>query len=40
MEPLRIQVTVKTPEVLFDPANNVFEIKGKSIPDNQGLTSL
>lgn len=34
MEPLRIQATVKTPEVLFDPANNVFEIKGKSIPDN------
>ena len=34
MEPLRIQATVKTPEVLFDPNNNVFEIKGKSIPDN------
>lgn len=34
MEALRIQATVKTPEVLFDPANNVFEIKGKSIPDN------
>lgn len=34
MEPLRIQATVKTPEVLFDPTNNVFEIKGKSIPDN------
>ena len=33
MEPLRIQATVKTPEVLFDPTNNVFEIKGKSIPD-------
>ena len=34
MEALRIQATVKTPEVLFDPANKVFEIKGKSIPDN------
>ncbi|MCB9225445.1 MAG: DUF1987 domain-containing protein [Crocinitomicaceae bacterium] len=34
MEALRIQATVKTPEVLFDPSNNVFEIKGKSIPDN------
>ena len=34
MEALRIQATVKTPEVLFDPNNQVFEIKGKSIPDN------
>ena len=34
MEALRIQATVKTPEVLFDPANEVFEIKGKSIPDD------
>jgi len=34
MEPLRIQATVKTPEVLFDPANEVFEIKGKSVPDD------
>lgn len=34
MEALRIQATVKTPEVLFDPSNSVFEIKGKSIPDN------
>jgi hypothetical protein len=34
MEALRIQSTVKTPEVLFDPSNKVFEIKGKSIPDN------
>ena len=34
MEALRIQATVKTPEVLFDPQNKVFEIKGKSIPDN------
>ncbi len=34
MEPLRIQETVKTPEVLFDPINDVFEIKGKSVPDD------
>jgi hypothetical protein len=34
MQALRIQATVKTPEVLFDPVNKVFEIKGKSIPDN------
>lgn len=34
MEALRIQSTVKTPEILFDPTNQVFEIKGKSIPDN------
>lgn len=34
MEALRIQATIKTPEVLLDPTNQVFEIKGKSIPDN------
>ena len=34
MEPLRIQATVKTPEILFDPSNEVFEIKGKSVPDD------
>ncbi|HIP37467.1 MAG TPA: DUF1987 domain-containing protein [Crocinitomix sp.] len=34
MEPLRIQATVKTPEILFDPVNEVFEIKGKSVPDD------
>jgi len=34
MEALRIQSTIKTPEVLFDPTNQVFEIKGKSIPDD------
>ena len=37
MEALRIQATVKTPEVLFDPTNEVFEIKGKSIPDDAEL---
>lgn len=34
MEALRIPSSVKTPEILFDPSNKVFEIKGKSIPDN------
>jgi hypothetical protein len=37
MEALRIQETHKTPEVLFDPKNEVFEIKGKSIPDDAEL---
>ena len=32
MEPLRIEATSKTPEILFDATNEVFEIKGKSIP--------
>ncbi len=34
MKPLRIQATVKTPEILLDPSNKVFEIKGKSVPDD------
>lgn len=34
MEALRIQGTPKTPEILFDPRNEIFEIKGKSIPDD------
>ena len=34
MEALRIQATPKTPEVLFDAQNEIFEIKGKSIPDD------
>ena len=34
MEALRIQATIKTPEILFDPSNQVFEIKGKSVPDD------
>ena len=37
MEALRIQETHKTPEVLFDPTNEVFEIKGKAIPDDAEL---
>ncbi|UKN02613.1 DUF1987 domain-containing protein [Paracrocinitomix mangrovi] len=34
MEALRIRETAKTPEIIFDPANSIFEIKGKSVPDN------
>ncbi|MCH2234299.1 MAG: DUF1987 domain-containing protein [Crocinitomicaceae bacterium] len=34
MNPLRIQATAKTPEVLLDPSNNIFEIKGKSVPED------
>ena len=34
MNPLRIQATAKTPEVLLDPTNNIFEIKGKSVPED------
>lgn len=34
MTPLRIQATAKTPEVLLDPQNGVFEIKGKSVPED------
>ena len=34
MDALRIQATTKTPEVLFDPSNKIFEIKGKSVPDD------
>lgn len=34
MDALRIQSTAKTPEVLFDAQNEIFEIKGKSIPDD------
>jgi len=34
MEPLYIESTPKTPTINFDPERNVFEIKGKSIPDD------
>ena len=33
-EKLFIEATTKTPEVNFDPEEQVFEIKGKSIPEN------
>ncbi|MCG8575125.1 MAG: DUF1987 domain-containing protein [Flavobacteriales bacterium] len=34
MEALRIPSGPKTPEILFDPINEIFEIKGKSVPDD------
>jgi len=34
MEPLRIEATVDTPGIILDPANNVFEISGKSYPED------
>lgn len=34
MEHLRIYATTKTPDVNFDPEQGIFEIRGKSIPDN------
>ena len=34
MEPIIIEGTTKTPSVRFDYAEGVFEIKGRSIPEN------
>lgn len=34
MESLLIKATYNTPEVIFDVANNILEISGKSIPEN------
>lgn len=34
MTPLKIDATDKTPQVSFDPANGIFEISGKSIPQD------
>lgn len=34
MKALRIRATIKTPEVILDAFNNVFEIKGKSITED------
>ncbi|MGQ9863535.1 MAG: DUF1987 domain-containing protein [Bacteroidia bacterium] len=34
MEALRIESTHKTPRVVFDPENNIFEISGRSIPED------
>ena len=34
MEPLRIEATVDTPSVTLDKANGVFEIGGKSYPED------
>ena len=32
--PLIIDKSTKTPQVIFDPANNFFEISGRSLPEN------
>jgi len=34
MEPLKIDATVDTPAVLLDAAGNVFELSGKSYPED------
>ncbi len=34
MEPIIIEGTPKTPTVKFDSAQGIFEIKGRSIPEN------
>ena len=34
MEPILIEGTPKTPTVKFDKSEGVFEIKGRSIPEN------
>jgi len=32
--PLIIDKTTKTPQVIFDPANDIYEISGRSLPEN------
>lgn len=32
--PLIIDKTTKTPQIIFDPANKLFEISGRSLPEN------
>lgn len=34
MEPINIEGTPKTPSIKFDARDGVFEIKGRSIPEN------
>ncbi len=34
INPLIIEGTSKTPQVIFDPDNNFFEISGRSLPEN------
>ena len=34
ISPLIIEKTTKTPQVIFDPANEIFEISGRSLPEN------
>lgn len=37
MEALKIQATDETPSVVLDPANNIFEFSGKSLPEDVTL---
>ncbi len=32
--PLIIEQTTKTPKIIFDPGNKLFEISGRSLPEN------
>lgn len=34
MNALRIELTDETPQVILDPANNIFEFSGKSLPED------
>lgn len=34
MEPLIIEATPKTPKVIFDPNERLYEISGRSLPEN------
>lgn len=34
IEPLIIEKTTKTPQVIFDPTNDIYEISGRSLPEN------
>lgn len=34
MEPLIIEATLKTPRVVFDPSESLYEISGRSLPEN------
>ena len=38
METLIIESTIKTPRIIFDPKRNLFEIVGRSLPDNVIIT--
>ncbi len=34
MKPLKIEAAIDTPEIVFDPATNIFSISGISHPEN------
>ena len=34
MKPLKIEATRETPEIIFDPENDLYRIKGASHPEN------